>query len=190
MGSEIKPWQVIASKWLNHYRIFKTRSDRVISPRTNTEHEVYVVDGSSWVNVFAITEDQKIVVVQQYRHGTREIKWEIPGGVIDEGENPAQAGARELLEETGYAGSAPIVIGKVHPNPAYQTNICYTVLIENAKKVAEPSIEEMEDIAVDLVTENQFEQMIIDGEISHSLVVAADLWRRFWKSGKKNTPVI
>jgi ADP-ribose pyrophosphatase len=184
MSNIIKPWRILSSKVLNYYRIFETRTDRVLSPRTNEEMDVYIVAGSSWVNILAITEDQKIVIVQQYRHGTRQVMWEIPGGVIDEGETPEEAATRELLEETGYAGKEAKIIGKVHPNPAYQTNICYTILIENAQKVQEPKLDSTEDIAVELVSEEKFEQMIISGEISHSLVVVADLWRRFWKSGK------
>jgi ADP-ribose pyrophosphatase len=180
----IRPWQVVSSRPLNHYKIFETRTDRVISPRTQQEHDVYVLTGASWVNILAYTEDQKIVIVQQYRHGIREVMWEIPGGVIDPGETPIQAATRELLEETGYRGNTPTILGKVHPNPAYQTNTCYTVLIEGARFLHSPLLESMEDIAVKLVDETEFQQMIVDGRITHSLVVVADLWRRLWRSGE------
>lgn len=182
--STIRPWQVLASRPLNHYKIFETRTDRVISPRTGIEHDVYIVSGASWVNVVAYTEDQKLVLVQQYRHGVREVIWEIPGGIIDQGETPEAAAARELLEETGYSGRNPVVIGKVHPNPAYQTNVCHTILIEGVKQIQEPTMDGMEDIAAKLVSEEDFEKMIMDGTITHSLVVVADLWRRLWKEGR------
>lgn len=188
--SDIQHWKIIGSKKLNHYKIFETRTDRVVSPRTQQEHDVYVVVGSSWVNVLAITTDKKIVLVQQYRHGTRQVMWEIPGGVIDAGESPAQAAARELLEETGYKGSAPRLLGKVHPNPAYQENTCYTILIENIEFVETPKMDGMEDIAVKLVPEEEFERMIEEGEITHSLVVAADLWRRLWRAGRIQPTVV
>src|SRR5258708_1011040 len=90
-SKKILPWKVLGSKNLNHYKIFETRTDRVVSPRTQQEHDVYIVTGSSWVNVLAYTPDQEILLIEQYRHGIREVIWEIPGGVIDPGETPAQA---------------------------------------------------------------------------------------------------
>jgi ADP-ribose pyrophosphatase len=181
--SEVKHWKIIGSKKLNHYKIFETRTDRVVSPRTQEEHDVYVVTGSSWVNILALTDKSELVIVRQYRHGTRDIHWEIPGGVIDSGESPAQAASRELLEETGYQGDHPLLLGKVHPNPAYQENTCYTLLIENARLVSAPKMDAMEDIVVKLIPEADFSQMIESGEITHSLVVVADLWRRLWRTG-------
>ncbi len=180
----IRPWRVLGSKPMNHYRIFETRSDRVVSPRTGTEHEVYIVKGASWVNVIAITERNEMVLVQQYRHGVREVMWEIPGGVMDGNESPETAAARELLEETGYQGSTPRLLGKVHPNPAYQTNTCYTVLIENVRLVQTPNMDSMEDIAVKLVPETEFSRLVYSGQITHALVVVAELWRQQWRAGK------
>lgn len=188
--NSIKPWKVLSSKKLNHYKIFETRTDRVVSPRTGQEHDAYIVTGNPWVNILAFTEKGEVIMVQQYRHGTQLVMMEIPGGVIDAGESPTAAAARELLEETGYAGSAPKILGKVHPNPAFQTNICHTILIENARKVREPEMESMEDIATHLVPESEFERMILDGRISHSLVLVADLWRRLWRSGAIQPVVI
>ncbi len=181
--SSIKPWRILASRSLNHYKIFETRTDRVISPRTGQEHDVYILTGASWVNVLALTEDRQIILVQQYRHGTREVMWEIPGGVIDTGETPETAAARELLEETGYAGENLHVLGKVHPNPAYQTNLCYTVLVERARFKQAPKMEGMEDIAVKLVPEEEFSCMVADGRITHALVVVANHWHQLWRAG-------
>ena len=109
--------------------------------------------------------------------------WEIPGGVIDGKEIPEDAAMRELLEETGFQGGSARLLGKVHPNPAYQTNLCHTVLIEDARQIQEPCMEGMEDIAVELVAEEEFGNMVVDGRITHSLVVVADYWRRLWRSG-------
>jgi ADP-ribose pyrophosphatase len=76
-----------------------------ISPRTGKEHDFYVLDSVNWVNVIAITPDQQLVMVEQYRHGSNTVELEIPGGMMDAGEtDPVATAVRELREETGYAG--------------------------------------------------------------------------------------
>src|SRR5487761_2452566 len=101
----IKLWKQISSKLLGDFRIFKLRSDLKISPRTGKEHEFFILDSVNWVNVVAVTPDQQLVMVEQYRHGTNTVELEIPGGLMDPHESdPIVAGARELREETGYEG--------------------------------------------------------------------------------------
>jgi len=184
----IRPWRVTGSRAMNDYRIFETRTDRVVSPRTGREHDVYIVTGASWVNVLAFTPGEQMILVRQYRHGTRQVMWEIPGGVINPGETPESAAARELVEETGYSGNPARLLVQVYPNPAFQTNTAYTLLILNAKRVRSPQMDGMEDIAVRLVPEREFDRMIRRRQITHALVIVADLWRRLWRSGKLRVP--
>src|SRR5882672_11256530 len=101
----IKPWQVIGSIPAGDFRIFKIRSDKKISPRTRQEHQFYVLDCVDWVNVIAVTPDEKLVMVEQFRHGTNTVELEIPGGMMDRHEtSPVATAVRELREETGYEG--------------------------------------------------------------------------------------
>src|SRR5256885_12488085 len=119
----ILPWEKINSKSLGDFRIFTIRSDRKISPRTREEHEFVVIDCVNWVNVIAITSDQNLVMVEQYRHGSDTVELEIPGGMVDtQDASPEATGLRELREETGYAGGPPELIGRVLPNPAIMSN--------------------------------------------------------------------
>src|SRR5256886_17620241 len=130
----IKAWRKISSRLLGDFRIFTLRSDRKVSPRNGSEHEVFVIDAVDWVNVVAVTPDNHLVMVEQYRHGTNTVELEIPGGMVDrEDGSPLVAGARELREETGYEGENARLIGRVHPNPAIMSNTCHTVLVEQCR---------------------------------------------------------
>src|SRR5580698_1743711 len=79
----IQPWKKIRSTLIGDFRIFKLRSDVKISPRTGKEHDFYVLDSVDWVNVIAVTPDQKLVMVEQYRHGSKTVELEVPGGMMD-----------------------------------------------------------------------------------------------------------
>src|SRR2546426_5596396 len=128
----IKPWQKIGSQQLGDFRIFTIRADRKISPRNQHEQDFFVIESVNWVNVIAVTPDEQLVMVEQYRHGSDTVELEIPGGMMDAGDaSPEATGARELQEETGYAGGEARLIGEIFPNPAIMSNRCFTVLIED-----------------------------------------------------------
>ena len=99
-------------------------------PVRGTEKEFIVAHAPDWVNVVAVTPEGKIVLVRQFRFGSNALSLEVPGGVMEEGEDPIAAGVRELSEETGYGGGKARLLGSVHPNPAIQDNRCHFVLVE------------------------------------------------------------
>ncbi len=179
----VKPWQKISSKPAGDYRIFRIRSERLVSPRTNQEHDFYVIDSVNWVNVIALTPEQQLVMIHQYRHGSTTVELEIPGGMIDPQDATPQAAAiRELREETGYAGEKPRIIGEIFPNPAIMSNTCYTVLLENCSCAHPLELDHGEDLATELVPASEIPGLVATGKIRHSLVVAGlyffDLHRR------------
>src|SRR5438876_8504126 len=179
----IKPWRKISSKLLGDFRIFTLRSDRKVSPRNGTEHEVFVIDAVDWVNVVAVTPDNHLVMVEQYRYGTNTVALEIPGGMVDrEDASPVAAGVRELREETGYEGENARILGHILPNPAIQSNTCYTVLVENCRLKHAVDFDHGEDIITRLVPAADVPRLVAQGRIQHSLVVVAlyyfDLWQR------------
>ncbi len=142
--------------------------------RTGAKHEFITCRTCDWVNVIALTPEKELILIRQFRHGTRRTEWEIPGGCIDRTDpSPVAAGIRELMEETGYAGENARIIGRVHPNPALQGNVCHTVRIDNAEKRSEPALEATECIVTEAVPVKQVEKMIRSGEISHGLVLNA-----------------
>lgn len=139
--------------------------------RTGKTQDFYRLEFPSWVNVVATTEANELLIIRQYRFGTDRIEIEIPGGAVNKGEDPLAAGLRELLEETGYAGENGRIIGKVCPNPAIQNNFCFTVLVENVRKVTEPEQDDMEDITVLTLPQAEIEALVNDGAINHGLVL-------------------
>ena len=172
----IKKWNVIRSENVNSYKVFSTRKDISLSPITGDEHDFYVVDAPDWVNVVAITPEDQIILIEQYRHGIRSITLEIPGGMVDDGETPLEAGKRELLEETGYTSDEWVCIGKINPNPAIQSNTCYTFLASNARRVQIPSFEGTEDIGVLIKPTKNIANLVGEGKITHAMVVVAFYW--------------
>ncbi len=168
-----KPWKVVSSTRDRSYRVFSLRTDRAVSPRTGKEHDFFILESSSWVNVIPLTPEQEVVLVRQYRHGTRNVTLEIPGGLVEQSDTPEQAAKRELFEETGYRPLETYSLGAVHPNPAIQNNECYTFLAKDVFLAGGQQQDEREDIEVLLRPLSAIPHLIRDGEITHSLVLAA-----------------
>jgi len=180
----IKKWNVVSSKQLESNKIFSVRKDTSVSPITGNEHDFFVVEAPDWINVVAITEHDEVILIEQYRHGIQSVTVEIPGGMVDPGEEPLQTAKRELLEETGYGGDNWVSIGEVCPNPAMQNNKCYTFLATNCKKVGETKFDTTEDILTYTKPSSEIPELVAQGKITHSLVVAAFYWYYLYKEAQ------
>ena len=171
--SKVKGWERRSSRPIADCRIFRVRADLVVDPRSGREREVFVVESADWVNVIALTPEREVVLIEQFRHGVRAPALEVPGGMVEPGEDPLAAGLRELREETGYGGGQARLIGSVLPNPAMLDNRCWTLLVEGVTRLGEPRPDESEDIAVMLRPLSDVPALIAEGRIDHALVVAA-----------------
>ena len=169
----IKPWKCIRSKPAQSFRVFSIRTDTVISPRTGMEHDFYVIESRNWVNIIPLTNDHQVVMIRQYRHGSREVTLEIPGGLVDPRDTPEKAAARELLEETGYQAEELMKIGSVNPNPAIFNNRCYTFIARNVTKTRDPMPDQTEDIEAVLIPLVDIPELIRKGKIDHAIVIGA-----------------
>jgi len=176
-------WETLEEGDVRWSRVFGVQDVVRRSPRTGRTGTFQVIHTSAWCNVVALTPDDEVVLIRQFRHGLGGSCVEIPGGLVDPGEDPMTAAVRELLEETGYAGDAAAPLGFVHPNPALMGNRCSTFLVTNARLIAEPMPDEEEDITVELVPLAEIPSWIARGDITHAMVIAA-FWHLLAATGK------
>ncbi len=168
---EPDPPSTLEKNWL-----FELRKERFRSRQSGKVHEYFVVDLADAVHVIALTPDNQIVLVEQFRCGSGGDSLEPPGGLIDPGEDPLEAGARELLEETGYKGDFPVLLSTVWSCPSILTSRISTVLITNAEQVSTPTPDEGEELRIKQVPSREIPHLIRSGQISHALTVQGLLW--------------
>jgi len=179
--SDLRRWQQIGEEVLARYKVFEVVKSRRRSPRTGSDIGFFVVRTPDWVNVVALTEADELILVRQFRHGTQHMSLEIPGGLIDPGENPAAAAVRELREETGFEAGPVRPIGVMTPDPAIFTNRCHTFLATGCRRVGDPTPDPGEDIEVVVVPAARVDRLLTEGAIDHALVLAAIA---FWRAAE------
>ena len=178
MNHEVEIWETVQSNEIADCRVFKVRED--IAQNGAKSGKFYVIENPDWVNVVALTKDSSIVLIEQFRHGIGEIILEIPGGMVDDGEEPETAARRELLEETGYSAKEFVLLGKSRPNPAIQTNWLYHYAAINAEKTEDIKFDSHESVVTRLYPVAAIPDLVKSGEITHSLVLAAFQYFSFY----------
>jgi 8-oxo-dGTP pyrophosphatase MutT (NUDIX family) len=179
-----KEWSEVAREPIAHYRVFSVERSIAASPVDGSRHDFYRIRTPSWTQIVPVTKDGNVVLVRQYRHGVGRPTLEIPGGLVDEGENPARAALRECLEETGYRARTAISLGDVSPNPALFANRLYGYLGVDVEPEGVIQNTEREQTEVVLAPVRRIAAMILSGEIEHALVIAT-LWRYLHEYGPR-----
>ncbi|MBO4557294.1 MAG: NUDIX hydrolase [Bacteroidales bacterium] len=177
--NEDRKWEILSTEYLIRRPWLTARKDVCRLPDGRINPEYYVLEYPDWVNIIAITLDGQVVLERQYRHGLGNTCYELPCGVIEEGETPLEAARRELLEETGYAGGDWKHWMTLSPNPATSNNLAHSFVATGVKKVAGQSLDATEDIEVHLVTPEYVRELLQNNQILQALM-AAPLWKYFF----------
>lgn len=171
--SSLKAWVKQGGGLLQETRIFRLMAERWTSPRTGAEHTFSVIESPDWVNVVAFDTEGRLLLIRQFRFGTGEFTLEVPGGMVDPGEDPGATAARELREETGYRAGSIVNLGFIYPNPAIQNNKAHMFLADGCVLEGAPSFDPGEDIEVVPTAFETALEKLYRGEISHALVAVA-----------------
>ncbi|MEO8198423.1 MAG: NUDIX hydrolase [Thermoanaerobaculia bacterium] len=177
----MRSWHVTHRETLFTHRLFALYRDSLAAEvgggtgagEDLATREALMLDAPSWVNVIARTPDDRVLLVRQWRYGIGATTLEIPGGMVEEGEDPVAAAGRELFEETGYRAGRLTYLGEVEPNPAFITNRCFTFVADELEHIGEPEGDGEEELTVESATLSEIPQLILSGAIRHALVIAA-----------------
>jgi ADP-ribose pyrophosphatase len=153
------------------YRVFEVFRHQMADGNGRGLRDAFTVVCPDWVSVVPVTEDGKFVLVRQYRPGIDGPTLEVPGGMIDPGEDPATAALRELREETGYGAGSLVPLGATHPNPVLQSNRHHMFLARGLRRLGEPAFDVGESCEVLLLESDEMRARARDGTITHALVL-------------------
>jgi ADP-ribose pyrophosphatase len=168
-----RKWRTLGSEVAYRTPIFDLHRRRAAHVRRG-ERDFFILDAPNWVNIIPLTNNGDVVMIRQWRHGISEFTLEVPGGMVDaEDPSPMHAARREMIEETGFDSDTILELGKVHPNPAIQGNICFSFLAENVRLVERAVSPGDEETEVVIVPMREIRGLIASGGVMHALTIAA-----------------
>lgn len=168
----IRGWTLLAEEEILKTPVFTVNRHVCRSPKDGQDKNFVVMAVPDWVQVLAVTEDQKVLLVRQFRLGSRQISLELPGGVVEKGQTPLEAAQRELAEETGYTAANWKQLAAFRPNPAIQNNTAYLFLAEGARLTGSTDFDENEDLDLQAVSLDELRDLVFKGTIDHAIMVA------------------
>jgi ADP-ribose pyrophosphatase len=171
----LRPWRILSSDYRIHTKFLRLRADRVELPSGTVIEDYFVRESRGFCVILALTPENNVLLVRQYKHGAGEITTELPAGMIDENETPQSCAARELAEETGFTGGAPEHVRTFLADPTNATARFHLFVVRDAVLTRAPSFDVTEEIEVDVVSLDELRAMALDGRIASGSQVAAAL---------------
>lgn len=159
-------WKTISSETVLRTPGVNVRRDCVDLMNGRIVDDFYVFEINEWSTIVPVTEDGRLILVEQYRHGLQKITLEFPAGLIDKQEDPFVTAQRELQEETGYTSRDWTPLGAYHLGPSKIVNAFHLFLARNCKPTREQKLDETEDIRVVTVTPEEYGRMFERGEVT------------------------
>ncbi len=172
MTGDPRPWSLVRRGPRQDLTVLRAGEDQFADPRDGAPHGRAIIDADDWCNVLPITRSREVVLVKQFRVGSGEVSLELPGGVVDAGEDPAAAVARELEEETGYRARRLLPLGTYSPNPAHFTNRVHAFVALDCEVVHDGRPDAGEDLVIEVVPIARVRELAASGGITHALMLA------------------
>lgn len=160
-----KKWKLLRSEVLVDNIWCSLRKDNVQLPSGVKIEDYYVSRLPNVAMVFAVTKDNKVVFVKQYRHPVKKTLLELPAGIYSPPETPRSVVERELLEETGYLGKKFKYLGKIVEYPTKNNHEVYLYLAKDVEFAKPANPESTEDIEVILLPINKLLTLVQKGDI-------------------------
>ncbi|SEJ18066.1 NUDIX domain-containing protein [Sphingomonas sp. OV641] len=171
---DLPPWRVESSRRVIDDPWLRVRADDCVTEEGVRIAPFFVTEHPDWAIVIAVDEDDRLLLVDQYRHGWGITSRELPTGAVDPDDaDPIAAGQRELLEETGYGGGEWTLVATLAPNPANQSNRCYALLARGVRQLAKPKDEPTERLRLIALPVKEAMAIARTGGIVQAMHVAA-----------------
>ena len=159
----------LSSEYISDHKYFTARKDAYATPTGKVVSPYFVVELPESACAMAVTTENEILLVEQYRYPIDQECFELPGGFIDDNEAPSKAIARELAEETGYSFGHIHYLGTTYANPGVLNNATHLFLALGGKKTGEQSLDENEEIRICLKPLDEIKKMLQSGMIKQSM---------------------
>ncbi len=162
----VQKWETLSSTVAfeaKHW--FRVVKDTVKLPSGRIVDDYYRIEAPEYILIYAKSDDGKILVERQYKHGLGKITTTFPAGFVDKGETPLVAAKRELLEETGYQAKTWKFMGSFVLDGTRGSGTAHYFFAEDLDRTAEPLKNDMEELDIGFMSSDELVESIVQGDL-------------------------